>query len=139
MRLDKPSWDTPISECELSTRTVGVCARNSVHTVGDAKEKLDHLTKHAKGFGSKCKRELQEVIRWVEEAQQPDLLQTPEYIAYKLEDSLTTITALLSDVNRWLLHAALKGRLTAETRNHLRLKLLDAAEKTMQLPTYTGD
>ena len=115
---------------------MGVMKMQGIETVGQLRKHLDSLPKW-RGLGAKSVKEIRTFFEHNDA--DPDLWSTPEYLTYKLEDSLTTINALLSDVNRWLLHTALKGRVTAETRNHLRLKLLDAAEKVMQLPTYTGD
>jgi hypothetical protein len=106
--------------------------------VGNARDKLEYMTQHSKGFGSKSRKELVEVIDWVRRAQEPGLLNSPEYVARKLEDTIGSCFALMHDVQNYLVRTALCGRVSADTRNHLHLKLLDAADRVKQLPTY-GD
>lgn len=139
MRIGKPTMHTLLEECEISVRTLNVCVRNGVTTIGEAKDKIDWLAKHAKGFGRRGRKELMEVVNWAREAEQPDLLQSTDYRAYKLEDALMTAEALLQDVQRSLTRVALKGMVGVDTRNHMKLKLLEAAERVAQLPTFSGD
>ena len=58
---------------------------------------------------------------------------------WKLEDQITTIDSLLSDVNRILLRTALKGGVSGDTRSQTRYKLQKALEVFDQLPPEGED
>lgn len=51
-----------------------------------------------------------------------------------LENHVGQAEALIQDVQRSLTRAALKGRLSASTKSHMELKLLDAAAHIKALP-----
>lgn len=128
--------DDPVNGPEFSVRIMSVLARNSIETVGQLRAQLDNLPRW-KGLGT---RSINEIKSYFEHNDAPEsLFQTEEYKHYKMQDVTQTVFALMHDVQNHLVRAALQGRIRSETRNHLRLKLLDAAEKIQALPTYTGD
>lgn len=53
---------------------------------------------------------------------------------YRLESKLTTIEAIIHDVQRALTRAAVKGGVTIEVRRDIALKLSDAANYAQQIP-----
>lgn len=121
---------------EFSVRIMSVMKTQGIETIGQLRKVLPDLHKW-RGLGIKSVKEIRDYFRHNDSDE--SLFETPEYLEYKLEDTLGTVIALLNDVTTYLVRVALKRRVTTETRNHLRLKLLDAADKVMGLPTYTGD
>lgn len=127
---DTMPLDDPMGP-EFSVRIMGVCARNGIKTVGDLREKLDELPKW-RGLGQKSINEIKDFFQ----AQSESLFHTPEYRRYRLEDAIGGTEALLQDVQRALTRAALKGHVSADTRMDMSLKLRDAAERVLKLPTH---
>lgn len=118
---------------EFSTRIMNACAQRCIETVGQLRERLPEMEQW-KGLGRKSINEVKEFFHYNDAP--PDLFKDPEYVAYRFEDVLGTCFALMHDVQNHLVRAALKRAVSADTRNHLRLKLLDAASKIEQLPLY---
>lgn len=129
VRLDHPTLGS-----EFSTRIDRVLADNRIETVGQLRAKRDELHKW-RGLG---KQSLYEIKSWLRDVSRPqgDLLQDTEYARYQLEDTVGSVEALMHDVLRSLTRVALKGKVTRETRNHMALKLTDAAKYLERLPVY---
>lgn len=142
--MTRPGLDTllddPVSGPEFSVRTENVMRRLGYKTVRDVYDNLEFLgSPHApKGFGAKSLKEVKEVLAHYSN-DQPDLLDSPDYRRYILEDRVFTVQSLMHDVERALLRAALKGHVSADTRRDAAMKLRDAAKFIEQLPTKHGD
>jgi hypothetical protein len=121
---------------EFSTRIMSTMAKQGITTIGQLRRHLDELPKW-RGLGNRSVREIREYF--LHNDSDESLFETEECRRYRLEDVLGSTFALMHDVQNHLVRAALRGRVTTETRNHLKLKLLDAAKRIEQLPTYTGD
>lgn len=130
LRLDDPLGP------EFSVRIMSVMERHRITTIGELRAQLDNLEKF-RGLGGKSIREIRAFFRDYDS--DASLFQTAEHQLYKLEDTISTVTALLFDVLGTLYRVALKKAVTRETRGHLKMKLLDAAAKIEQLPPYTGE
>lgn len=128
LRLDDPMGP------EFSVRIMSVMKMQGIETVGQLRQHLDQLDKW-RGLGHKSVKEVRDFYRRLDE---PTLMDDPEYRRYKLEDCIGTVEALMHDVQRSMTRVALKGHVNPDTRKQMSLKLRDAAEKIMQLPS-TGD
>lgn len=126
--------DTRIDDLELSVRTTNVLRYQGLKTLGEAWDSRDHLKQFAKGWGAKSAREITEIWRELE-AQDKDLLKSPEYQSFVREDKLTSIQALMQEVDRRLLRVAIKDRVSGEVRQQMATLLRQAAEYVEQLPS----
>lgn len=129
--------DTPIGDIEISVRTHNVLKNQGITTFGQAWDSLEKLKRHAKGWGSRCTRELTEIWQFMQ-AQNEDMLKSPEFQAYLREDKLSSIQALMQEVDRRILRVAIKGQVSSETRRHMATMLRQAADYVEQLPAI-GD
>lgn len=130
--------DAKVEELEFSARTANALKDYGCVTLRDAAQKLDYLKQHARGFGHKSYREVKEAVQYASQTQ-GDMLQQAEYRDYVLEDRLTSISAILADVNARLIRAALTRRISFKSRRDIALKLRDAANLAEQLPTVRGN
>ena len=129
--------DTPIGDIEVSVKVHNLLKTHNFTTLGEAWAGLEHMKQYAKGWGSRCTRELTEVWQAMQ-AQQEDILKSPEFQAYLREDKLSSVQALLQEVDRRMLRVAIKGQVTGETRRHMAAMLRQAADYVEQLPAF-GD
>lgn len=125
--------DDPARGPEFSVRTMNVLKTHGCKTMRDVADKLEHIKKHAKGFGARSYREVKEMIQYYER-QQPSLLDDPEYVTHLREDKLTTIVALMQDVHSVLLRMALQQRVSVDTRRQVVFKLKAAMDAAEALP-----
>lgn len=126
--------DDVVNGPEFSVRIMGVANRNGVKTMGELKEALDNGNMERwKGIGRKSINEIKDYLVHLTRPTQ-DLFADPDYVRYQLEDKLGSAMSILADVQRTLLHIALRGRATDEQRRHMAFKLRDAADRLMQLP-----
>jgi hypothetical protein len=129
--------DDAILGPEFSVRVMSVMKMHGIETISDLRAAMDEGLHRLRGLGAKSQKEIEDYMK--NNDSDESLFQTEEYLRYRLEDNLGSATALMHDVQTHLLRIAQKGRVTTETRKHLQLKLMDAASRVMQLPTYEGD
>lgn len=134
---DSVRLDDAVHGAEFSVRVDGVLSRNNIVTVGDLRAKRDQLPR-LKGLG---RQSLYEINVWLDSVSQVQgtLPLNTEHERYRLEDAVNSAESILHDVLRALTRTALKGKVTKETRKHMRLKLEDACKYIDRLPTYGDD
>lgn len=128
LRLDDPMGP------EFSVRIMNTMRNQGIETIGQLRQNLHQLDKW-RGLGKKSVKEIRDFFMRIDAN---DMFDDPEYRRYRLEDGIGTVEALIQDIQRSLTRAALKGHVSLDTRVGMSLKLRDAAEKVMQLPS-TGD
>lgn len=129
--------DVAIDDLEVSVRTSNVLRSMGIATLRQARDNMDMLKNHAKGFGSRSQRELKELIQYAERSEVP-LFDDPEYRAYLRTDRLETAQKLVAEAERQIFQAALRGSVSAEIRTRLACVLRDAAACVEQIPVLGG-
>lgn len=130
----KDKLDLPLAAHQLRSRTLHVCENYHLRTLRDVKEfGVDELRNRARGCGDMMRDELKQAIEDAEQPQ-PGLFEDPTYIRQKTEDGLTHIQALVQDVERKIMLAALKGQISPEQRSDVTKKLRFAADAAIKLP-----
>lgn len=117
---------------EFSARIMSVMNNHGVETIGQLRGKLKELDKW-RGLGHRSINEICNFFRAIDNPE-PEMFEAPEFKAYIVEDRTSSALALIQDVERTILRAALQGRMSAETKRHNAMKLRDAASQLSQLP-----